>query len=81
MGGNGIGRQDWPPECCLPDPWWDPVGIGHSSLEQNAVLTTQMVARLGTGRRLTTVAFWDGTNALVSIGPSVRGVCGGRGQG
>lgn len=72
-------RREWTwqarlaPECCLPDPWWDPDGTGHSSLEQNAVLAAQMVARLGTGRRLTTAAFWDGTTALVSAGPSGEG--------
>lgn len=66
------------PKCCLPDPWWDPVGSGHSSLELNAVLAAQMVARLGTGRRLATAAFWDDTTALISTGPSV---CGGQMEG
>lgn len=60
LGGNGIGRQGWPPSAaCL-----IPVGIGHSSLEQNLVLAAQMVAKLGTGRCLAMVALWDGTMAL-----------------
>lgn len=75
--GESFGREwNWQarlaPKCCLPDPWWDPVGIGHSSLEQNPVLAAQMAAGLGTA------AFWDGTTALVSAGPAVRrGPCGG----
>lgn len=76
--GESFGREwNWQarlaPKCCLPDPWWYPVGIGHSSLEQNPVLAAQMVAKLGTGRCLATVALWDGTTALVSAGPAVRG--------
>lgn len=69
------------PKCCLPDPWWDPVGSGHSSLELNAVLAAQMVARLGTGRRFATAAFWDGTTALIFVGPLWEGAYGGWGQG
>lgn len=69
MPGESFGREwNWQarlaPKCCLPDPWWYPVGIGHSSLEQNLVLAAQMVAKLGTGRCLAMVALWDGTMAL-----------------
>jgi hypothetical protein len=84
--GESFGRE-WiwqtrlAPKCCLPDPWWDPVGSGHSSLELNAVLALQMVARLGTGRRLATGAFWDGTTALIFVGPWGTGAYGGWGQG